>query len=459
MQLVAKNIETEKNRMKVLFLYVNSYNKTGIPIGLGYLIPILKERGHEISLFETTFSFLDYSEFNISGKVDDDGRKIISDFRRQVAKINPDLIAVGSTSLHLDFALKMLEDLQNRPITIFGGVGPTTDYLNLIRNKTVDYVCVGYAEECLPMLIDNLENKMDLRNIPNLIYKLNEKIKVNKFSQKINLESLPMPDWSLFSDRHFTRIFKHEIKRWGNFQLVRGCPFNCSYCVNQFYHEQLGIKVQRFPVEQIIEQMKILSRQYNLEIIRIFDETFGFGNLNYYQKFGKLYKRTMNLPTIIETRPEAITPELIEVLKAIDCISVSIGIEVGNENQRRKMLNRNISNRRIKKAFELLHKAGIRVSSYNIIGFPHDTRELIFETIQLNQECKPDFISIFIFCPDLKTKLREYCKKYGLLETEAVVDYRRSIIQNENLSKNELYNIFNSFSDKILEQTITRRIN
>ncbi|GAI05957.1 unnamed protein product, partial [marine sediment metagenome] len=74
------------------------------------------------------------------------------------------------------------------------------------------------------------------------------------------------------------------------------------------------MKVQRFPIEKIIEEMRILSQRHNLEIIRIFDECFGFGNINYYQKFGKLYKRTMDLPTIVEARPEAITPELIKVL-------------------------------------------------------------------------------------------------------------------------------------------------
>lgn len=428
-----------------------------IPIGLSYLIAILKRQNHEVFLFDTSFSIFDYSEFNVSGKVGDDGREIIDDFQKQVAEIDPDLIAVSCTSLHLNFAIKILENLQNRPITIFGGVGPTLDYLNLIKEKTVDYICVGYGEECLPMLIDKLENKMGLNGIPNLVYKRNGKAKVNKFSQKINSEGLPLPDWSLFSERHLTRIFKHQIKRWGNFQLTRGCPFDCTYCVNDFYHRELGMKVQRFPIEKIIGEMKVLSQRYNLEIIRIFDECFGFGNINYYQKFGKLYKQSLDLPTIVETRPEAITPELIEVLKEMNCISTSIGIEVGSENQRKQMLNRNISNRTIKRAFELLHQAGIRATSYNMMGFPHDTKELIFETIELNQECKPDFINAFIVCPEPKTKLRAYCKKHGLLETEALVDYARSVIKNEKLSKDELREIYRSFADYVRQPTRKRR--
>lgn len=435
--------------MKVLFLYVNNYNETGIPIGLGYLIPILKQHGHKISLFDTTFFIFEYGEFNISGRTNG-GREIIKGFQERVAEINPDLIGISCASLQLNFAIRMVESLQNRPTIVFGGVGPTVDYLNLIKNQIVDYVCVGFGEECLPILLNNLERKINLNDIPNLVYKLNGQTRVNRFSQKINLANLPLPDWGLFSKRHFPRIFKHQIRRWGNFQLTRGCPFDCIYCVNDFYHRELGMKIQRFPFEKIIGEMKILSQKYNLEIIRIFDETFGFGNLNYYQEFGKLYKQIMNLPTIIATRPEAVTPELIEILKDMDCISVSVGIEVGNENQRKQMLKRNVSNYTIKQAFELLHRAGIRTSSYNMMGFPDDTRELIFETIKLNQECKPDYINVSIACAEPKTKLREYCEKHGLLETEAIVHYsRKSVIKNEKLSKNELWKIFRSFADRV----------
>jgi len=385
--------------MKVLFLYANGYNFQGVPIGLSYLISILKQRQHQVSLFDTTFVDFDYSEFNISGKIDQKGKELIENFRKQVAKTNPDLIGISCISLCLNFAIEMIESLRNRPMTTFGGVGPTVDYENLIKHKIVDYICVGFGEECLPSLIDNIENKESLDDIPNLVYKPDKGTKTNTFFQKIDLERLPLPDWSLFDRRHFLRPFKNQIKRWGNFQLTRGCPFNCAYCINAFYHQELGMKIQKIPPEKIIQEIKILAKKYNLEIIRMFDECFGLGKISYYRQFGKLYKQTVNLPSIIETRPEAVTPELVEILKTINCISVSIGIEVGNENQRRDMLNRDVSNQIIRNAFELLHKARIRTSSYNIIGFPHDTRELISETIKLNRECRPDFVNCFLLSP------------------------------------------------------------
>ena len=432
--------------MNVLLVYVNSYNNTGIPIGLSYLIPILRKSGHRVSLFETTRYDFSYSNFNINKTIGDSGNRIINDFVDHVNKIGPDFIGVSAGSLCLDFALTLIESLKRRPPAIFGGVGPTVDYDNLIKKQACDYVCVGFGEECLPGLLENIANKTSLDDVPNLVHKKDENIKTNKFSQSLDLSKFPAPDWSLFDIRHFERIFRRRVKRWGNFQLTRGCPFTCTYCINDYYHKDLGMKIYRFPPEKIIEEIKALSRKYNLEIIRIFDECFGFGNIEYYKKFADLYKKATALPSIVETRPESVTGELIKVLKDINCISVSLGIEAGNEEQRRTLLNRRISNEAIKRAFHLLHKEKIRVSSYNIIGFPHDTREKIFETIKLNRECKPDFVNVFTFCPDPKTILRKYCEENGLLETEAVGEYGgKSIVKNPNLSKDELYGLYKTF--------------
>ncbi len=432
--------------MNIAFLYVNPFNNTGIPIGLSYLIPILKAEGHEISVFETAFRDFNYSGFNVGGKIEKPGSEIIDDFRSFVKKNRPKLIGVNASSLCLGFSLEMLRSLEDRPAAIFGGVGANVGYMELIKEDVADHICVGFGEKCLPELVKALDNGKDLESIPNLIYKQNGRVITNKFSQEIDLAALPMPDWSLFDKRHFERVFKGEVKRWGNFQLTRGCPLNCAYCVNAYYHKELKMKIYRFPVEKIIEEIKALTREYRLDIVRIFDECFGFGDLDYYRKFAKLYKKATGLPTIIETRPESITPETVKILKEIRCISASIGIEAGNEEQRKDMLNRRVSNDRIKKAFELLRKEKIRTSSYNIMGFPDDTREKIFETIKLNRECNTDFINTFLFCPFPKTMLREICVKNGLLETEAIVDYgQTSIIKNSRLPKSALYGIYKTF--------------
>lgn len=432
--------------MKIAFFFVCVYENRGIPIGLSYLIPILKNRGHEVSVFETTFYNFDYSSFNLTGVIDETGKQIISDFKAFLNQNKPDLIAVSCSSLTLNFPIAILESLEKRYITVYGGVGVTVDYENVIQHELVDYACVGFGEQCLVGLIEYLEGRQELRSIPNLVYKQSGVTIKNEFVQSFDLSSLPMPDWSLFDKRNLERIFKGKIKRWGNFQLTRGCPFDCAYCINGYLHRELKMKVYKFPYKKIIEEIKFLSKRYNLEIVRILDECFGFGNIQYFKDFAATYKKEVGLPTIIETRPETITSETIEILKAMNCISVSLGIEVGSETQRKTVLHRTVSNKTTENAFTLLHKAKIRSSSFNIMGFPDDTREKIRETIELNRKCKPEYVNIYFFLPAPGTKLRKYCLENNLLETTAIVDYSlRSVIKNRNLGHEELLGLYRTF--------------
>lgn len=430
--------------MNILFLYMNAYENKGIPIGLSYLIAMLKKRNHNISVFDTTFYDFGYSEYNLTKNTSNMGKSLINDFVTFVNNKNPDLICVSSPSLCANFSIEMLKPLEHKYLTIFGSYCATTDYENLIKNKYVDIVCVGCGEDCLLMLVDKLEqNDSDYSSIPNLVYKNKGITTINHLEQFKDVSNLPIPDWSLFDEKHLYKIFKGDLQRWGNFQLTRGCPFNCGYCINAYYHNKLKMKVIYMPVEKIIEEIKFLSKKYKLDIIRIFDESAGYKNYKNYEKFGKLYK-PIGLPIIIETRPETITPHFIKILKDINCVSVSLGVEVGNEKYRAEILNRHITNDTIKKAFELLHNAKIRVSSYHMIGLPNETKENINETIALIKEIKPDYISPHIFIPFPKTKLREYCIEHNLLNTTEIVDNSFagfSILKNDELSCDDLFEI------------------
>jgi radical SAM superfamily enzyme YgiQ (UPF0313 family) len=76
-------------------------------------------------------------------------------------------------------------------------------------------------------------------------------------------------------------------------------------------------------------------------------------------------------------------------------------------------MKRNISREKIKGAFNMVKKAGLKVWAFNMIGLPGETPETIKETIELNREIKPDSIFCSIFYPFRATELYDLCKKEG----------------------------------------------
>ena len=93
-----------------------------------------------------------------------------------------------------------------------------------------------------------------------------------------------------------------------------------------------------------------------------------------------------------------ITEEKVALAKEMGCVSMSIGIEAGNPKIR-ESLNRKYSDEKLEKGIGWMHKHGIKVASFNIIGCPGETRENVFETIELNRKLKVQSCNVYIMFP------------------------------------------------------------
>jgi len=78
-------------------------------------------------------------------------------------------------------------------------------------------------------------------------------------------------------------------------------------------------------------------------------------------------------------------------------------------------LNRKMTNKKIIQSFDDARKAGLKTKSYNIVGFPYETREMHMETVALNQMINPDSIVCYIFNPYPGTALFDISLKEGFL--------------------------------------------
>tara|TARA_B100000315_G_C14265874_1_gene446390 strand:- start:219 stop:644 length:426 start_codon:yes stop_codon:yes gene_type:complete len=66
-------------------------------------------------------------------------------------------------------------------------------------------------------------------------------------------------------------------------------------------------------------------------------------------------------------------------------------------------------------AFRIVEKYGIAYTVNNIIGFPDETRELVFDTINVNRQINPTTMNVYFFTPYKGTRLHQYCIDKGYL--------------------------------------------
>jgi len=287
---------------------------------------------------------------------------------------------------------------------------------------------IGEGESTLTELLSHLASGSGVEGISGLWTKTGGQIHRTPPGMLVGrLDTLPAPDWELFDSRHLDVNYFVKGKmlpmRLGFFETGRGCPSSCPYCINEHLHtlyRDVDKYERRKPVQSLIEEISEKVHRYKLQYVFLIDDWLALRSKRV-QRFFDAYRDQIKLPFTFLTRPEEITEKATANAVSAGAAMVGIGIECGDEQLRRGLLRRRMSNKTIINAFTICRHLGLSTHSYNMIGLPFETRSSIQATISLNQKASPDFVGVSIFYPFPGTSLRALCEERGLLRAESDV--------------------------------------
>lgn len=466
--------------MKVLFVNPSRAGQGMVPLNIPILISVLKNQGHSIRLFD----FSDYEEYGYelyktmffkSAPLDSDiiinerkrfykdkfgeavkGNELkktdcTEDFDKMLRQFQPDIIAISTLTVDFKFICQFLLPFKKKyqiPV-VFGGCQAILLPDETLNSPSCDIVCTGEGEDTIVDLLRALENNKSLQGVRGIWFKKDGIITKNQGMPLAKVFNPPDPDYDYFDPIHFYRPFDGKQYKMLNYELSRGCPFNCSYCVNGIFKERfkdLGSYRRIKKIERSIEELKNLRTKYGFNFIRYWDEDFTSLNTSYLNEYADAYAKEVGLPFLIYARVTTVTEEKVKILKNMGCRTFAMGIESGNDFIRRHVMNRNMSNEEIVEKFKLVKSYGIRVSSYNIIGLPHETRDKIFDTIELNRIIDPDSFSVSLLAPFKGTPIRKMCEDQGLAPDYDATAFIGVQFVPKGMTKEELNGLFRTFS-------------
>ena len=437
--------KVHKSNSKVLFLYHNEVEDGYMPPNLAVLSGKMEENGVETQIFDTSFWRDEGSEFIVDRGVREklgsykkvDGwnptREIVNikdKFREALETFKPDLVAATSTSHEFNSIQQFIEPIKKEiPFKIiFGGPHATVAPQVAINAPAVDYICVGEGEDPLLELVHRLEMGKDTTGIPGIWVKTDDGNIVQSIpgNQSTPMDNLPMPHWDMFDERHRLRPYEGEIKRYGFWEMSRGCQYNCSYCINSTLHKitvESG-KLRDRPgayrfhsPEVIIERMVKYKKKYKYNHVQFIDENMATMPVKTLTQFAEMYKKEIGLGFFTQTRPEYFIakPEKAEIMADMGCLQLGIGAESGSNWLRKNVLDRPQEDGTLEKGCEILRKVGIKIALYYIIGFPFETKEMVEETLAMHARILPDRHSVRFLQPYLGTPIRDLCIKEGYI--------------------------------------------
>lgn len=228
-------------------------------------------------------------------------------------------------------------------------------------HASVDAVVIGEGETVVPKLIDTLEIRGDLINVPGLaLFDQNRKKQVltPQLPLESNLDQMPMPDRDV-TEKYRKRYFLGFRRPLATVETSRGCPYKCNFCsVWRFYRNTVRYKDPLRVVEEI--------ERVQEKNIMFVDDNF-FNNPKRALKIASLL-HGKNKRFVIQARSDTIVnhPYLLEAWKDSGLESIFIGFEKIRSSDLEKIDKRNtvLNN---EKALEMIREKGMKVYASFIV--------------------------------------------------------------------------------------------
>ncbi len=392
------------NEKKVfLFVYLAAASGyTNASFGVAYLAPIIRKRSYDVAVISITYD------------MDDD------DFIERVLKLNPSIIGFSATAPQFRYLKRYSSLLKpfKQILQICGGALATLDPYTVLRETQLNGVVVGEGEKPIDQLLHNIENDKSIIETEGFYWNVNGTIKTNTIPAFISdISQLDFPDLSIFEDWMVCNC-NNELE----VMLSRGCPYECNYCSNKAF-KSLYPSVNGYfrtpSVEYAVELLeRLLHRHSNNSKNIAFVDDLLIANKKWFADFAREYSKRIKLPYRLNVKPESITREIAEILKESGCYLTMIGLESGNEQLRKNLLNRMYSNDLFYEKCKIIKDARLLLFTFNIVGWPFETLENMNETLEMNKKIKADTGVCTFFYPFRGTELYKLCEREDLLVEE-----------------------------------------
>lgn len=433
------------NKKKILILYPGTMNRARIALAVPLLLGIAKKQGWKVRYFDT--AFYEKEDDSVIGKEKTGGFKpgpketipgmipkerLVDDVQKLVDEFLPDVIAITAMTCDYQYLMTFFSKVKLPKTTkvIIGGNHATFSDQKVIDTELFDLVCVGQGEESFTELLKKIEKNKRIDNIGNTVFRDRKtgKVKHNKLKRLLPSEQLwkfPL-DYSFFDERYYKYPFDGKTVNMFWLEVGRGCPFNCTYCGAPLLRNKflgLGQYLTTRPLDSVFKTIKQVNKHYEIDIYNITHECFLMQPKGWLEEFVDRWAKEVGKSFLIQTRVETINQEKLDILKRSKApiIQIGLGIESGSKRILEDICNRKMQIDDLIKAYDLMNKDGFRTNAYYMIGLPTETREEIFETIELCSKVRSQINSVNIFQPYPELPLTKMCIEKGYMKGDEII--------------------------------------
>ena len=365
-----------------------SYSSTiTLPIGQAYLAGMLESAGYAVGIIDAIGEDLEGVRVSQDGHYRIQGlssEKIISRIDEDTEVLGISLMFSQEWPPQRDLITEIRSVFPNLTIVV-GGEHATALPEHVLENcPAIDYLVRGEGELTFLELVSALANAEDPTNVAG-VYSLDESgTLINSgLSRRIaDVDNIPRPAWHLLNvEDYFVGNWTMGISFGRNMPILatRGCPYQCTFCSNPFMWTTRYL--MRDP-SSVVDEIEDLMQTYDVKSIDFADLT-AIVKKEWILAFCKeLHSRSINVVWQLPsgTRSEALDHETLTAILESGCSFLTYAPESASQ-ETLDMIKKRLKISRLTESVQTAVDVGHSVKINLIIGFPHETRRMILQTL------------------------------------------------------------------------------
>lgn len=230
-----------------------------------------------------------------------------------------------------------------------------------------------------------------------------------------NLDDMPFVDRDLVPWQNYFESWRHR-EEFGWYESGRGCPYMCTFC--SFAHVLYRNKIRVFGVKRIVEELEYATKKYGIK--EYLDDSDTFLTIWGYNFAAELEERGLDIFWNVQTRADQVLIGSVDVWKQMKKSGlhvVKLGVDGGSDYTLSR-INKGYDVANVKKAMEILKKAGLETHVNMIIGWPWETKKQAYDVIKWVKKLKPNQAQFSLIQPFIGTPIYDEAVKNGWFDID-----------------------------------------
>lgn len=360
------------------------------PLGLCYIASVL-EKEHQVTIINAQ-EYSDPIEENGYKRIGLSTHKIV----QKIIETKPDIVGIScplSIMWNDVVGISRLLRQEYDCIQVIGGFQPSAFPEICLADSCADYVIAGEGEIAFQDIVDG---------------KVKEKIVKRQLIT--DLDTIPFPARHLVNMEKYIEVSmaqgSQKRKRYTTVVTSRGCVNNCTFCSSKVVWSR---KWRARSAENVVAEIEHLKEKYNINEIHFEDDNISLDKKRMNKICDLIIEKDLDISW---TMPNGIASgtldkDTILKMKKSGCYQLNFGIESGNNHILKNVIKKNMDLNHTKEVIQWTKDAGIFSHAFFILGFPGETKEMIYDSLAYAKESGLDSAFWNIATPYPATELYE----------------------------------------------------